>query len=415
MCAKLKNREGKRIPEYDAAILSSSVTLQQIVEARYNLPKHSSVYEENSYEELLWLAYQHAHGKIQEYYFGMEGRDAVVLIKPHGHRKPMDLDLFYPLDQLSHLTPDFESTLWTCISQFQTIAELDIKFKSQNAVFLDLYLIVIYIFVVVEAQQANLQNQQADLQNRHHNALRRAKRITTTEDTTNKRIKQALDYANVRVGRLADNVEKFSTIKAQVVYIRGMLIGLFSVLVPVGAYAYLIFHISATHRWTSKTELFWHLITIAVTSGALGAVVSVILRISNRPLSVAYTAGRTLIWLAGFSRPIVGAIFGLVFYVLINAGLLQVLGSPPTIEKLAYFVAAICFAAGFSERRAQDFIVRVLPTQEGTESDADESPARRPEESRIADNTSAVQPLGFKPGSIQSRSTKPDTPGSTTV
>jgi hypothetical protein len=198
-------------------------------------------------------------------------------------------------------------------------------------------------------------------------------------------------------------------------YIRGMLIGLLAVLAPVGAYAYLIFHISATHHWPSKTELFWHLITIAVTSGALGAVVSVILRISNRPLSIAYTAGRNLIWLAGFFRPIVGAIFGLVFYVLINAGLLQVLGSPSTIEKLAYFVAAVCFAAGFSERRAQDFIVRVLPTQEGTESDAVESPARRPEESRIANNTPAAQPSSFKPGSRQSRSTTPDGPGPTTV
>jgi hypothetical protein len=211
MSAKLESRKGERIPEYDAAILSCSVTLQQIVEARRNLPKRSDVYEKNSYEELLWLAYQHARGKIEEYYFGMGGRDAVVLIKPHGHRKAMDIDLFYPLDELSQLTPDFESTLWTCISQFQTIAELDIKFKSQNAVFLDLYLIVIYIFVAVEAQQANLQA-------RHHNALRRIKRIIMTEDSTGKRIKQALDYASDHIGKLADKVDKSSRRKAQVVY-----------------------------------------------------------------------------------------------------------------------------------------------------------------------------------------------------
>jgi hypothetical protein len=131
-------------------------------------------------------------------------------------------------------------------------------------------------------------------------------------------------------------------------------------------------------------------------------------------LSIAYIAGRGLIWLSGFSRSIVGAIFGLIFYVLINAGLL-LLAPPHDIQGRAFFVAAICFAAGFSERRAQDFIMRALPTQDGTESDADESPARRPEERRIANNTRAAQPSSSRPGIKQSGSTKPNGPGATTV
>ena len=158
MQTKLDNLKGQRIPEYDAAILSCSVTLQQIVEERDKLHSGCHSCEENSlilYEELLWLSYQHTHGAIEEYYFSMRGKAAVVLTNPYSRRKAKDLDFFYPLDELSQLTPHFESTLWTCISQFQSIAELDLKFKGQDAVFLELYLIVIYIFVVVEAQQAS--------------------------------------------------------------------------------------------------------------------------------------------------------------------------------------------------------------------------------------------------------------------
>lgn len=131
MSSKLECLECKRIPEYDAAVLSSSVTLEQIVDARYKLHQGCSSSEEGSlacYQELLWLAYQHAHGTIVEYYFSAEGKDAVVLTKPYNSHKAMGLDLFYPIDRLSELTPDLESTLWTCISQFQTIAELDLKF-----------------------------------------------------------------------------------------------------------------------------------------------------------------------------------------------------------------------------------------------------------------------------------------------
>ena len=389
---------GAPIPEYNAAILSCSVTLQQIVAVRHKLHSRCHSDDENSlilYEELLWLTYQHTHGTIKEYYFSMRGKAAVVLTNRNSRRNTMYLDFFYPLHELSQLTPDFESTLWTCISQFQSIAELDLKFKGQDAVFLELYLIVIYIFVVVEAQQASRQDRESldALSARMSDVptapgLVRAKPIEDTpskiEDTPSKRIQEALNRANDHLKELTKVIDQFSRRKAQVEYIRGMFFGIFSVLALVAVYVYIIFNVSATNHWRPGTQLLWHTIDIAVASGAVGAVVSVMLRVSNRPLSISYNAGRSLIWLSGYFRPIVGAIFGLAFYVLINAGLLQVLAAPRDIGSRAFFVAAICFAAGFSERRAQDFIVRALPTEKGTESDADESPARRPEEGRIS-------------------------------
>jgi hypothetical protein len=193
-------------------------------------------------------------------------------------------------------------------------------------------------------------------------------------------IKKALTQANTHLDKLADKIDQYATREAQVAYLRAMLPGSLYVFVLVAIYVGYIFRLAENHRWTSETEMSWYLIAIAVTSGALGAVVSVMLRVANQPLSVDYHAGRPLIKLAGSFRPIVGAVFGLVFYLLINAGLLQVLAAPSEIGSRAFFVAAICFVAGFSERRAQDVIVRAVPTGAGTEVTADKSPARRPEE-----------------------------------
>ena len=331
----------QRIPEYDAAILSCSVTLQQIIAARRKLHKND-LHEEDSlawcYEVLLWRAYQHAQGRIEEYYFGMEGKAAVVLTRPESRRKTRDLDLFYPLDELSHLTPDFESTLWTAISQFQAIAELDLKFSCQDAVFLELYLIVVYVFVVVEAQQANRQmppsvtrrippQESLDAPSActpaesAESAASRRVTAKAVEDITGERINEALKYANTRLHILANRIEQYSRREAQIVYIKGLYLGILFVFVLVTAYVAIIFWASTTHHWTPQAQLRWYLFAIAVASGALGATVSVMLRVSNRSLSIAYSAGRRLIWMAGFFRPIVGAIFGLVFYVLISAGL----------------------------------------------------------------------------------------------
>jgi hypothetical protein len=408
--AELKNLHGQRIPEYDAAISSCSVTLQQIVDVRYRLHKDSCSDEESSlidYEKLLWQAYQRARGKIKEYYFSTEARIGAVLIKPHRRRKAMDLDFFYPIDRLGELTPEFESTLWTCISQFQSMAELDLKFKGQAAVFLELYLIVIYIFVAAEAQQTShppwyeyvprFAQRISKLTRRMVSrtpprgspdarsvrtpdvspAPRRVM-VKAVEDITGYRIKEALANANAYLRTLTTHIAQYSKQEAQVVYIRALFPGFAFVLALVAAYCSIIYEIGVTRHWTSDAQLSWHLFAIAATTGALGAVVSVMLRVANKPLTINYSAGRGLIRLAGVFRPVVGAIFGLVFFVLINAGLLQVLAAPHKMGSRAFFVAAICFAAGFSERRAQDVIVRALPVEKETEPVADQSPARRP-------------------------------------
>jgi hypothetical protein len=402
---ELDDLQGDRIPEYDAAIRSCSVTLQQVVEVRHKVHK-SHVQEKNSlicYEKLLWQAYQQAQGEIKQYYFSTDQRAAAVLIDPHSHRS-MDIDLFYPLDVLSKLTPQIETVLWTCISQFQTIAELDLDLKGQDVVFFELYLIVIYLFVVVESQQPSHRmegRQSSDAREAQGPLPARESQDAVNvpapgkptlpqdgakaiEDQIDDPINVAIKYANSHLGDLADRISQFAKRDAQVVYVRGMLPGALCVLALVAIYVGCLFGISAGRHWTFETYLSWFLIPIALTCGALGATVSVLLRVANQPLSIDYHAGHRLIRTAGVIRPIVGAVFGLVFYIVVNAGLLQALAAPSDIVSRAHYIAAICFVAGFSERRAQDVIVRALPAGVGAETAADKPLARRPEEDRTS-------------------------------
>jgi hypothetical protein len=99
----------------------------------------------------------------------------------------------------------------------------------------------------------------------------------------------------------------------------------------------------------------------AFSAGAIGATVSVMIRITRgQKFDVDSTQGPAMTLLSGAFRPVVGAILGAALYVLLLAGLLH-LEIP--LESKGYFFAAVGFLGGFSERWAQDTIVRSVPLQ----------------------------------------------------
>lgn len=99
-------------------------------------------------------------------------------------------------------------------------------------------------------------------------------------------------------------------------------------------------------------------LTAAITMAALGAVISVIQRMSNGSLVVDYTASRTQRMLLGALRPLVGAIFGAVAYCAVLSSLVAS-GSASTDRPSSFaFFAFVGFAAGFSERFATDLLER---------------------------------------------------------
>src|SRR6266487_3137351 len=90
-------------------------------------------------------------------------------------------------------------------------------------------------------------------------------------------------------------------------------------------------------------------------AGGIGAIVSVMSRMSFGGLVLEYEAGSLLLRLLGGFRPLIGGIFGTAIYVLIQSDLLPIAG-PTDPSKQLYFFSGVAFIAGFSERWAQDML-----------------------------------------------------------
>jgi len=129
---------------------------------------------------------------------------------------------------------------------------------------------------------------------------------------------------------------------ARMVYVTGLFAGVAAML-PVAVLAGLgLWIFGALHFQQSGTQAFF----ACLTAGAVGAFVSVLSRMSSpAKFDLDPEVGRRAIFYLGAYRPLVGSIFGLALYFLLQSSLLQVQSG----KEFATFVVA-AFLGGFSER-----------------------------------------------------------------
>lgn len=129
---------------------------------------------------------------------------------------------------------------------------------------------------------------------------------------------------------------------ARMVYVSGLFAGVAAML-PVAVLAGLsLWLFGALHFHEAGTQAFF----ACLASGAVGAFVSVLSRMASpKKFDLDPEVGRRAIFWLGTYRPLVGAIFGLALYFLLQSSLLQVQSS----NQFATFVVA-AFLGGFSER-----------------------------------------------------------------
>ena len=141
--------------------------------------------------------------------------------------------------------------------------------------------------------------------------------------------------------------------EAQIVYVFGMTLGIAGLGVLAALLALFVGFGGIDGR-----ELFGCLI-----AGGLGALVSVMSRISAGRFHLASDFGAKYPLFLGLLRPLIGSIFGLVIYFALAGGLVKIFNLPkPGIGATAdndrlYFYAAMAFLAGFSERWARDMLL----------------------------------------------------------
>jgi hypothetical protein len=98
-------------------------------------------------------------------------------------------------------------------------------------------------------------------------------------------------------------------------------------------------------------------LVVALPAGALGAVISVLQRLTSGSLDLDFRAPDSRLRVFGFVRPWIGGVFGMVIYSLLQSGLLGLNAQAPggVGPQLAYF-GIVGFLAGFNERFAQDAV-----------------------------------------------------------
>jgi hypothetical protein len=143
-------------------------------------------------------------------------------------------------------------------------------------------------------------------------------------------------------------IERSMQNQAQLEYFLGMLWSWLALVALFGALA-------GVAGLQDRLTLMKEPLVLAAIAGGLGAVVSVMQRMTSGRLRLAAEGGRRTMHILGAIRPVLGAILGVVLVVFILGKLMPFDGKTATTATLPYFVG-LAFVAGFSERFAQDML-----------------------------------------------------------
>lgn len=153
---------------------------------------------------------------------------------------------------------------------------------------------------------------------------------------------------NRELDRIEQHYEQAASREAQIVYLGGMLAGvlaLCAVTVPAGLL------LAASDTPVNLTTFFGCLI-----AGALGALVSVVTRMSADKFHVRHEVGRSYVQRVAAFRPFIGGVFGLLVYFALQGGVIRQLDVPADDRDRFAFFLVLAFAAGFSERLVKEVL-----------------------------------------------------------
>ena len=134
----------------------------------------------------------------------------------------------------------------------------------------------------------------------------------------------------------------------QITYLAGALLGI----LPPILLAVIVWLIGLANNASPTTRAGF----ACFAAGAVGALVSVMSRMNSGKVSVDWEFGKDTLRTMGSLRPFVGAVFGLAVFFALKSGLVDLtLGGDKS--RNFYFYVVFAFAAGFSERLAQDMLL----------------------------------------------------------
>ncbi len=175
-------------------------------------------------------------------------------------------------------------------------------------------------------------------------------RLLSVLDPPMRPFRTIVDLHRRELGKARDYYLRAAVRYAKFDYFLGMLIGV------ILCFGIIAISASVLVRYVPDLEATGKTLVGCLTAGAIGAVVSVLSRMTFGDLELDYDAGRRILTMLGAFRPVIGMVLGAAMWVLFESGVLAVGPSDPA--KMPFFHILIAFLAGFSERWAQDMLGR---------------------------------------------------------
>ena len=269
-------------------------------------------------------AFEAAHGKIAEVYWCANQPAAValtvtrppVLLRPFKH----DLVRLHRVsDWLTKNTPDVARFMHDCDTLAVKIGSV-LRETTQRIALQWTYALTSYLLAAVDNAGGRLSGAQLAAVTRAHR----------------------LEFARI------EEYYKGAAIRgAQIVYFWGMVLGAVFLTVLGGVLLLVAVGVDADR---DSVEKFF----ACYAAGAVGAIVSVLQRVTSGHFGIDYELGKGALRRLGSFRPFIGAVFGVAVFFVVKSEVVQV--SEPETPKGFYFVVILAFLAGFSERFAKDLL-----------------------------------------------------------
>jgi hypothetical protein len=284
--------------------------------------------------------YRGADYEIVDQYFAKHIHAGALHMRrtaPLRRRGNYEIRMRYPGEIVAVVQPEFEAALWRARAMEQQTA-LVVTGRPRRVLLEMLFSVIVYLLGVLDSVECL-------------EAVGKEAR-KTKECNRVRRIEKALQTAQSELTRLQEFADQAAIRAALKHYVIGVLLGGIAV---------------SASAWSASTIAMFEQaptqdLVRAIAAGGLGAILSVMIRISRgQRLDVDTTQESFMTCMAGSFRPVIGGALGVALYVLLKADLIPLQIPGESDGAAPYFFTAIAFLAGFSERWAQDTIVRSTP------------------------------------------------------
>jgi hypothetical protein len=263
--------------------------------------------------------FEEQHGRIVSAYWCTTEASAVALtIKRRPLLLPDVVRLHWATDWSTKDKPKLMTLLNECESLAVRVQEV-LRDTSQRLAMQWLFTVISFLLGFAETQRAHNDRAVADVDRATRDQL--------------KKIETYYRNAAVRSG--------------QIVYVGGMLLGMAPVALLV--ILALVLKVVDPNNASVRTGLF------CFAAGSVGALMSVMSRMTSGKVRVDWEFGKDTLRTLGALRPFVGGVFGLMTFFALKSGIVAL--DIANKDRSTYFYILFGFAAGFSERLAQDMLL----------------------------------------------------------